>query len=128
ILEAIRRGSSVCGGLYRVRAGEAGLFAGADLYSRIVTCSLTIAFADSNPSLVVIGPDCEHVHTGLHHGEGGIGSVDLENFAGLEMNDSEFEDTLIEFSLHGVVAHVGEGETGLGVHAKEAVADVEFGA
>ena len=96
--------------------------------SRSLTGGVSFTFAHCNDAGIPIRIDVEAVVAGLLNRECHVGSVDLVDLATKQVTDVQIQGSLMEFHLHGVVAHVGQRETGLRAHAHGARANVQLGA
>jgi hypothetical protein len=75
---------------------------------------------------VWVGVDA--VLAGSGKGEGEVGRIDFEAFAGLELADVEGEGAFGEADLDGLIVEIEELEGGIGGQTEGGGADVEFGA
>lgn len=121
-----RRASGLVG--QRISAAELQLLAFVNTHARALSCGLAFALKHGNESRVSIRVHIETVVTGLPDGERQIRSINLPNFAAVQMADVHIQRALVERYLHGIVAHIGESQAGLRVDAEQARAQIQFGA
>jgi hypothetical protein len=78
---------------------------------------VAFAFAHSNDGRIAIRIDVDAIRTGLLDGECRVGRINLVRFPAKQMADVQIQRSLVQLDLDGVVAHVGERQTGLIAHA-----------
>src|ERR1035437_10077341 len=127
VVETIASRRTIGSVLQRIGSAESDLQTGVDPHRRPITRGLAVAAAHRHPCLIFTGMNVEAIDTGLHHREGDIRSVNLVNLAPLQVADGHFQDALVQFELDRVIADITERQAGLGIHADETIAHVQFG-
>jgi hypothetical protein len=111
---------------HRSIVSELDLLVGFDPHGGALSGCVSFALAHSDDCRIAIWINIEAIHTGLLNCERRVGRINLVNFATKEMADMQIQCSLMQLHLNGVIAYVGERQTGLIAHAKDAAADVQL--